>query len=422
MSLRRCWALLLSVPISARAGEPPPLFTAILDASPNPPERTLSAFPVQVNFPALDANPPNISVELPGAGTFTATRSSFETTPDGGYHWIGKTSIHDVVLTVDDNLITGFIRGGDDTYSIVTALDGGGMDTQSLQRMDAAAFPGDVTEPLAPAGMKLHGAPKGATAAVPERTCFGATAEPIDVLVVYSPQALAAAGGNATVLENQIDNAITAGTVTLANSDVPAELRLARIEPAPLSLNEVGTTNDYFNALNNADLAVRRRLWSADVVTYLTSVGMNGPNAYCGVTRAMRLGGTLGFGYDYAPFAYNVVTWQCGVQNNDLSHETGHNVGLDHNPGFTSGTPQTNLYPYAFGHSVDGFFRDDMSGSSAASCPLGCPRQMFFSNPGQQFSGMDRGITNARDNAQTYRRMFRCVNTFADFVFVDGFE
>jgi hypothetical protein len=411
----------LSPPLLGGGGDPP-LFLSILDASPTPPARTLSAFPVQINFAALDNNPVRIALNLPGSGTFVATRTRFVEFGPGRYQWVGKTSKHDVLLSVDDDLVTGFVRGGGDTYSVLSSVSGGGGASQSLQRMDEAAFPGDISD-LQETGLKAIPSQKGADEQEPEGRCIGQAVDPIEVLVVYSPQALAAAGGDVAVLSNQIDNAILGGTITLANSNVPVSLQLAALVPAPASLVEEGDTDDYFNIRGNADVAALREQFRADTVTYLVSVGQNGPNTYCGVTSAMRLAGTNGYGYDYRPFAFNVVTWQCGVQNNDLSHETGHNVGLDHNPGFTSVTPADALFPYAFGHSVDGQFRDDMSGTSAASCPNGCPRQMFFSDPTQNFSvNTPRGISNQRDNAQAYRRMSRCVNTFATYLFGDGLE
>lgn len=70
-----------------------------------------------------------------------------------------------------------------------------------------------------------------------------------------------------------------------------------------------------------------------------------------------------GMGYDFYDSAVLFLTHQCGIQNNDLSHEIGHNVGLDHNPAFAVGTQQTNLYTFSSGHEVNLHFRDDMSGT-----------------------------------------------------------
>lgn len=418
MRLLHAGVLLALSPGFAFATDPPDLFTEIFAASQPTPPRTQAAFPATVNFAALNANPASITLELPGAGTFVANRVRFEQRPGGGYNWIGKTTIHDVVLTVNDDIITGFVRGGPDTFSILTSSHGAGGSAQSLQRMDAAAFPADVVDE----GVIT----KGATSSAPARACFGKDFDPIDVLLVYSPEALAAAGGDVAVLENELFNAAASASVTLWNSNVPTSLNVVAIEPAPVSLDEIGDINDLTNARNNPDLRERRRDLSADVVTYVTSVGQNSGTPYCGITRTQRRppagNAYFGMGYDFYDSAVQVVTWQCGVQNNDLSHEIGHNAGLDHNPPeFTVRPPTHNLYSFAYGHEVNGLFRDDMSGSNANICPDGCPRQMFFSDAEQEFLGELRG-TATKDNAQVYRQSFRCLNTFADFILVDGFE
>ena len=185
-------------------------------------------FPPRSTFAVLNANPANITLELPGAGTFIANRARFEQRPGGGYNWIGKTSVHDVVPTVNDDIITGFVRGGPDTFSVLTASHGPGGAAQSIQRMDAAAFPADVVDE----GVIT----KGATPDAPARACFGKEFQPIDVLLVYSPQALTAAGGDVAILENQLFNAVASANVTLQNSNVPTSLNIVGIEQAPATL------------------------------------------------------------------------------------------------------------------------------------------------------------------------------------------
>lgn len=417
MTLRIVCALTL-ISGQTLAASPPPLFSELLDASQPTPPRAISAFPAKVDFAKLGNNPPNLTIELPGAGTFIAQRTQFLPRPTGGYHWIGKTPVHDVVLTIDADIITGFIRGGPDTYSVLTTSHGAAGSSQTLQRMDASAFPSDVVE----SGPEIA---KGATPDFPNHGRIGKDFDPIDVLLVYSPEALAASGNDVAIMENELNNAIASANVTLANSNVPTYLNAVGIEPAPGSLNELGNVNDLDSARTYAELIQRRRELRADVVTYITSVGVRGNSEYCGVTRTQRRAGSafFGIGYDFYPHAVQVVTWQCGVQNNDLSHEIGHNAGLDHNPPvFAQRPPSENLYPFAYGHEVNGLFRDDMSGSNTTICPDSCPRQMFFSDPAQTYLGEPRGITGEKDNAQVYRRSFRCLNTFADFIMVDGFE
>lgn len=71
---------------------------------------------------------------------------------------------------------------------------------------------------------------------------------------------------------------------------------------------------------------------------------------------------------------------------------------------------------------MNGSFRDDMSGTSANTCPDGCPRQMFFSDPTQDFMGRATRRTGGARQSSGVSKQFRCVNTFADYVFGDGLE
>ena len=245
------------------AGNAPPLFAEVFGASQPMPPRSLAAFPVAVNFPPLDANSETLELQLPGsdAGSYTATRVRFEARPAGGYHWIGKTEIHDVVLTVDGDLITGFIRGGTDTYSILSSVEGGTA-SHALVHMDVNAFPSDVIE--GPGGVFTTGGPaeaevsKGAQPSYPEEQCFGSASEPIDLFVVYSPEVLALAGGDVDVLQNQFANAVAGANVTLANSNVPATVNTVAFEPAPVDLVEERSSDDVEHARENLELQFRR--------------------------------------------------------------------------------------------------------------------------------------------------------------------
>jgi hypothetical protein len=411
-------AILISLSGPAAAQDPPRLFSEIFSASQPVPPRALAAFPVDVDLSALAMAPQNLLLELPALGEWVATRTDFALRP-GGFDWTGKTALHDVILSVDGDLVTGFIRGGSVTFSLISRRSGSGAN-YSLQRMNPFAFPPDVDDPDPGIGAKASATPDN-----PDRACFGEPSDSIDLVIVYSPEVLAAAGDDPEVVENALHTAITAANATLDNSEVRASLRLLHAELAPASLVEERDKDDLVHARENPELIQLRRNWKADVLTYMTSGGVRDDGIeYCGVTRTMRRAGTYGYGYAFAPNAVNVVTWPCGVQNNDLSHEVGHNVGLDHNQdgGFSASTPQQNLYPFAFGHQVNGLFRDDMSGENATNCPDHCPREMFFSSPAQTFLGVPRGIAGARDNAETYRRMSRCVSTFAEYVFIDGYE
>lgn len=425
MEIRSPLILLLGILFlagNARAGDDmPPLFTTILDASPKPPPRVLASYPVAINFEDLSSGPLELFLELPGFGTFTATQISFEIT-DEGYNWVGRTSEQEVVLTVHEPFITGFIRGSGETFSILSAPDGGDSATYVLQRMDEQAFPPDLVLASDKASRAFRGFD-------PSTECVGSPTQPLNILMLYSPEVLALAGSEMNLL-SQIANAALAAQATIDNSDIPATI-IGSVEPAPVTLIQQGNVNDYVNLLNNPDVQQMRRSAEADIVVYLVEELFSGPTEFCGVTVAMQNGGVHGTrsaGYSYYPYAMNVLSYQCGLQNNDLSHEVGHNLGLLHNPGFNSPATEANaLFPFAFGHFVDGEFRTDMSGEvvmgAGANCPNTCAREMYFSNPDITLNGFPTGIVGARDNADVYERVYTCVNDLhEEMVFTDSFS
>ena len=100
--------------------------------------------------------------------------------------------------------------------------------------------------------------------------------------------------------------------------------------------------------------------------------------------------------------AYSVSVRQCAVDNLTFPHELGHNQGANHNP--ESGLPPAQaVFPYAFGHYVDGGanpFRTILSTTTSGIC-ASCPRIPYFSNPSVNFNGQPTGIVDQRDNART---------------------
>lgn len=398
-----------------------PLFVEIFDASLDPPPRMVATYPVQVNFAPLDSNAPSISLALPGSDDqVEIVRTRFEPRPIKGYHWIGKADDVDVVLTVDGPRVTGFIRTGHETY-VVNSNRSAGTFQHSLNLVDSNSLPPDLVLGEASLQSLADSPSKAGNPDLPQAQCFGAADEPIDVLVVYSPEAFSQADDDLDLLRNRLENSEAKANTTLVESNVSARINIVAVEPAPASLIEEGTTIDLVHARENEQLRAMRRQHRADVVVYLVGGGLDNGQGYCGLTRAQRRAGDkfFGMGYDFYDSAVLVLVHDCMVLENDLSHEIGHIVGLDHNPQNSAGSQSTNIFPFAFGHYVSPHFRDDMS--SRAPCPNDCPRKMFFSDPTMLSHGYPRG-TASRNNAETYRRMYRCTNTLADYVFIDNFE
>jgi len=78
-------------------------------------------------------------------------------------------------------------------------------------------------------------------------------------------------------------------------------------------------------------------------------------------------------------------------------------MGSHHNPQ-NAGTP---IYPFGFGHYVNGNYRTVMS--YVDPCTSGCTRRPYFSNPSVIFNDNPTGVENSRDNA-------RMINATADWV------
>jgi hypothetical protein len=81
----------------------------------------------------------------------------------------------------------------------------------------------------------------------------------------------------------------------------------------------------------------------------------------------------------------------------------GHNMGSHHNPE-NGGTA---VFPYGYGHYVNGSYRTVMS--YVDPCSSGCVRRPYFSSPNIIYLGQPTGIHNSRDNA-------RSINNTADVI------
>ena len=97
----------------------------------------------------------------------------------------------------------------------------------------------------------------------------------------------------------------------------------------------------------------------------------------------------------FASYAYSVVDQSCAASYLSLAHEMGHNMGLNHDPANSSGTPS---YTYAYGYQQpSGLFRTVM----AYPCPSGsCPRLMYFSNPDVAYQRQCHGNVDAEQRAR----------------------
>ncbi len=212
----------------------------------------------------------------------------------------------------------------------------------------------------------------------------------IDVIVLYTAAVRTSAGGD-TQTQTIAQNAIDATNTAYINSKIRQRVRLVGAENTLLV--ETGNfSTELSNLRADAAAATRRDALKADLVSMLTN-----STAACGIGYLMgSLGGNQNNGF-------SVTARTCAVGNLSFAHELGHNMASHHNPE-NGGTA---VYPYGYGHYVNGSYRTVMSYSDP--CTSGCTRVPYFSNPTVIFNDQPTGVDNARDNA-------RSINNTADWI------
>jgi len=91
-----------------------------------------------------------------------------------------------------------------------------------------------------------------------------------------------------------------------------------------------------------------------------------------------------------------------------LAHEVGHNMAANHDRQ-NAGNAAEALFPFSFGHIVEGQFRTVMAYGN--NCGV-CPWVENFSNPNVSRNGVPTGVAGQTDNAQTLNATKGLVSTF----------
>jgi hypothetical protein len=287
--------------------------------------------------------------------------------------WSGKIEgepVGDVVLAVVDGVLGASVVWPGGTYRV--RFDGA---RHVVEQIDDALFPEGGCFKEVPGGSAL------ATEAPAVANDDGSL---IDVLVVYTPAARAAAGGTSGML-SQVNLAVAETNTGYANSNVVQRMRLAGTaevgytESGDISvdLDRVTTPGDgYMDGV-----PALRDTNHADLVSLITETPAS---PYCGVAWLMA-GNDPGF----APYAFSVVELACMTGYYSFGHETGHNMGLNH---ARSDPVGTGAYSYSFGYkNPASLFRTVM----AYNCPASCPRVLHFSNPNVAYGGNPTGVSEA---------------------------
>lgn len=270
-----------------------------------------------------------------------------------------------------------------------------------IERIDPAQFPPEG-EPIARPGRT------DALADPAADTCTTDSGADIDVMVVYTDDTRAAAGGTAA-MEAEVYLAIAVSNQTYVNSNITQRLRLVHM--VEVNYAETGNANtDLAWLQSNASIQTLRNTFAADNVVMLTQT-----SNYCGLAYFMS---SVGNGFN--THAYGVVLRSCASGNLSFPHELGHNMSADHD--WNSATSTT---PFAFNR---GFQRPTPSVANtspwrtvmAYACAnnVNCGRIPYWSNPNVVYPGPTAdptgvsGGSQPADNAQVLNLTAQTVANF----------
>jgi hypothetical protein len=301
------------------------------------------------------------------------------------YTWVGSVEgepLGSVVLSVYGGVLTGSVSSSRGAFRILAR---GGA--QVVEEIDHGAFPDDDCFREAPASFDGD-VPRDAAPAADDGSL-------IDVLVLYTPAARAAAGGTAAML-SQVNLAIQETNTGYQNSGVLQRLRLvgasevSYVESGDIGVDLDRVTCPKGQVCNGAVLdptgyleeaQALRDAARADLVSLITETP---GGSYCGI--AWLMGGNSP---SFAPYGYSVVERTCMTGYYSFGHELGHNMGLNHARSDPTGT---GAYDYSYGYKDPGSaFRTVM----AYNCPASCPRVLHFSNPAVSYAGKATGVSAA---------------------------
>jgi hypothetical protein len=331
---------------------------------------------------------PRIEIELPGGRRIVAAAKRVEMRSPADLSWVG-TIVGEIDGSVVLDLVDGRLAGAIDSELGRFEVVPDGPDLVVVARIETDLYPpcesfgeGDpVSYDADPASDSVRSSSVRSFAASED----GSTIT-LDLLSVYTPQALAGAGGEAN-LAATLRAAIAQANLAFENSRMTVRFRLVAIAEVSRA-DSADLAADLAWVRANSSVAALRDRVGADLVSLIVEDG----GGACG------RGYVLSAGQSPAAFggsAFQVTQRDCAVGNLTLAHEHGHNVGFQHDR--ANGAPPENAYAtWAFGHVVDGQFRTVMAYS--APCSAGCPRAPYFSNPGVTYRGYPTGVEGVSAN------------------------
>jgi hypothetical protein len=225
-------------------------------------------------------------------------------------------------------------------------------------------------------------------------TAASASAEVVDVLVLYTPEALTTRNG--ADINARISSYIAYANTAYENSQVDMQLRLVGSQLINVPYQRV-TEENLSNLSRDSAVAALREQTGADLVTLLNLRQEMSGGYICGIGYVPAGRSDTGQFYSNAASAgFSLVGIDCGV--NTFAHELGHNMGLGHSYKQNS---QGGIWPWARGHGVNGLFSTIMAYPQSFATNNQLP---VFSNPNisscvDLACGVDKTRTDGADAA-----------------------
>lgn len=316
---------------------------------------------------------------------FVAQLSRAEDVGGGSVSWTGTlVGIPEglVILAVTNGVLAGSVTTITAAYEIRWQPG----DMYEIQEVIRSGFPREA-EPL-----RVDPSALAAQADVPAAGQDDGTT--FDLLVMYTPQARAAAG-SAAAITSLIALGVAEANQAYAATGLTSRLRL--VGTSEWNHTEGGTASAELNAIRaSTTVAALRDSLGADLVMAIVD---NLQDA-CGIGHLLP---SLDTGF--APYAFSVVKRSCISPNYSFAHELGHNMGSDHAP---EDNATTGAYSFSSGYKdPTNAFRTVM----AYDCPVSCLRILAFSSPSWLYSGRVIG----RITQDNVRSLANTATTVANF-------
>jgi hypothetical protein len=319
-------------------------------------------------------------------------------------------------FSLHDGILFGDIRPSDGTQFQVVYLGAG---LYEIRELDPNAFPScgvgpseanfdDRREPSDPRESSV-------SPETPMRSRVELTTDPdatmspltdpsgtIDVLVVFTPAAKTAVGGDSAI-RALINLAITETNQAYYRSQISTRVRLVAVrEVAYRESSSFSTDLDRLTGRTDGfmdSVHALRNSYGADLVSLITN-----NDALCGLAWQMTSVSTA-----FRPWGFSVVNWSCATGNYTFAHELAHNQGSAHD---RANADLAGAYPNSYGWRFYGAsgrrYRTIMAYEPGA-------RIQRFSNPNVLYDGVPTGVQFKGLGANNASSINRTASTVANF-------